>query len=353
MPHRHKIYDTDPYFSINPLTRIIKNETSSKITLIQHDHNSERFTFEIPRFLEEHDMSECNVVQVHYINIESGNKNQNEDVYGVTDLHIDPDDDDKVICSWLVSGNATKYVGSLNFVVRFSCVTDGVIEYAWNTAVFSGISVSTGIYNTDVIAEEYSDIISAWAERIERQETRFFFCEESTDGGNYDKRFNFENIYPNYITPVYESCIIHKGAVYEVKTVKRSYCEANKVMDIMPEGSNGGGEVSTTVVELDSSELMPITQGLVYLFDINGKIPVGVEVVKAEGSFDGETWFDFKRMFEIEPLCPYYIANTHIFYDENNGMNCLLAIGVYSDFPAWLESVKNYELSKIRITYKS
>lgn len=353
MPHRHKIYDADPYFSINPLTRIIKNETSSKITLIQHDHNSERFTFEIPRFIEEHDMSECNVVQVHYINIESGNKNKNEDVYDVTDLHISIDDDDKVICSWLVSGNATKYVGSLNFVVRFSCVTDGVIEYAWNTAVFSGISVSTGIYNTDVIAEEYSDVIAQWAERIESQETRFFFCEESVNGTSKDKKFAFEDIYPNDITPVRGSYIIHDGALYHVETLRQSNCEADKVMDIMPKGGLSSGEVSTTAVELDSSELMPITQGLVYLFDINGNIPVGVEVVKAEGSFDGETWFDFKRMFEIEPLCPYYIANTHIFYDENNGMNCLLAIGVYSDFPAWLESVKNYELSKIRITYKS
>lgn len=170
MPHRHKIYDTDPYFSINALTRIIKNETSSKITLIQHDHNSERFTFEAPRFIEKHDMLECNVVQVHYINIESGNKNQNEDVYEVTDLQISPDDENKVICSWLISNNATKYVGSLNFVVRFSCVTDDVVEYAWNTAVYSGISVSSGIFNSESIEEEYSDTIARWASRLERLE---------------------------------------------------------------------------------------------------------------------------------------------------------------------------------------
>lgn len=184
MIHKHKVYDTDPCFSINPYTRFIKNETSTKITLIQHDHNSERFTFEIPRFIEEHDMSLCNVVQVHYINIESGNRNQKEDVYDITDLHIDPDDDDKVICSWLISGNATKYVGSLNFVVRFSCVTDGVIEYAWNTAVFSGISVSTGIFNTNVIAEEYSDILASWTARIEA-------LEQGGSGGTTTKTAEF------------------------------------------------------------------------------------------------------------------------------------------------------------------
>ena len=169
--HRHKVYDTDSIFSVVPHTRILKNEKSAKITLIQHDHNSERFTFEIPRFIEEHDMSECNVVQVHYINIESGNpENQSKDVYDVEDLHISIDDDNKVICSWLISQNATKYVGSLNFVVRFSCVTNGVVNYAWNTAVYSGIFVSSGIYNSDVIAEEHSDILASWAARIEALE---------------------------------------------------------------------------------------------------------------------------------------------------------------------------------------
>lgn len=48
MGHTHNVYDTDTHFSINPVTRMIKNESSKKVTLIQHDHNSERFTFELP-----------------------------------------------------------------------------------------------------------------------------------------------------------------------------------------------------------------------------------------------------------------------------------------------------------------
>lgn len=170
MSHKHSIYDSDSHFSINPTTRVIKNESSSKTTLIQYDHNSERFTFEMPRYIEGHDMSLCNVVQVHYLNIDSTTKEQSEDAYDVVDLQLSPEDESIVICSWLISQNATKYVGSLNFVLRLSCVTDGVIEYAWNTAVYSQISVSTGIYNTDTIAEDYSDIIASWTARIEALE---------------------------------------------------------------------------------------------------------------------------------------------------------------------------------------
>lgn len=166
MAHTHSVYDSDTHFSINPVTRQIKNE-SGKVTLIQHDHNSERFTFEIPRKVEEHDMSLCNKVEVHYINIDSSTKESHSDIYEVADLQISPESDDVVIGSWLVSGNATRLVGSLNFVIRFSCVAeDGTVEYAWNTAVHSGISVSTGIYNSHVVYEENYDILAQWEAQI-------------------------------------------------------------------------------------------------------------------------------------------------------------------------------------------
>lgn len=168
MAHKHSVYDTDLHFKIDSLTRGITNLSKDKTVIVQHDHNSERFTFEIPRYVDGHDMSLCNAVQVHYLNIEAAKKdNKNAGIYEVEDLQISPDSDDVVVLSWLISGNATKYVGSLNFVIRFCCVAeDGTVEYAWNTAVFSGISVSTGICNTDVVIEDYSDVFFDWEARV-------------------------------------------------------------------------------------------------------------------------------------------------------------------------------------------
>ena len=74
MAHKHSVYDSDTHFSINPMTRVLKNESSSKKSVVQYDHNSERFTFEIPRYIEEHDMLLCNVVHIHYININNQTK---------------------------------------------------------------------------------------------------------------------------------------------------------------------------------------------------------------------------------------------------------------------------------------
>ena len=72
----------------------------------------------------------------------------------------------KPTCSWVISQNATRLVGSLNFLLRFICLTDDVIDYVWNTSIFSGIYVSKGIYNSDIVAEQYIDTIKAWENRL-------------------------------------------------------------------------------------------------------------------------------------------------------------------------------------------
>lgn len=170
MTLKHSVYDSDTHFSINPITRAIKNESTTKTGLIQYDHNSERFTFEIPKVIEGHDMSQCDVIEVHYINVSADKTEQSADVYIVDDMQVDESDDDVVIFSWLISQNATRYVGSLNFIVRFACTDEAdstKIIYAWHTAVNSDISVSSGICNTESVVEQYSDLLEVWRKEID------------------------------------------------------------------------------------------------------------------------------------------------------------------------------------------
>lgn len=172
MAHKHSVYDSDTHFTINSVTRQIRNETSRKTTLIQGDHNSERFTFELPRFIEKHDMSLCNKVEVHYLNIDSETKEQNSGLYTVDDLQISTEDSEKVTCSWLISENATRLVGGLYFIVRFCCEVDGFVTYAWNTAVCKDIAVSTGINAAATFENEYVDIIEQWKETVAGEITK-------------------------------------------------------------------------------------------------------------------------------------------------------------------------------------
>ena len=162
MAHEHHIFDNDYHFQIDPVTRQIENK-SDKVVLIQHDHDSERFQFEIAKMIEDHDMSQCNVVQIHYLNIEDATKTVNEGIYEVDDLTVSYHDPNIVELSWLISRNATQYVGSLNFVIRFKCVeNDGTVTYEWATAIHKGIIVSESIYNSEVVVAEYADVLEKW-----------------------------------------------------------------------------------------------------------------------------------------------------------------------------------------------
>lgn len=161
MAHKHSVYDSDAHFIIDPITRVAKKDPNHKAMVIQHDHNSERFTFEVPRYIEGHDMSTCNKVEVHYLNYEPKTKQEIKGVYTADDLQISPDDDSVVICSWLISSNATQLVGTLSFVVRFCCVDGTTSTYAWNTALAT-VNVSTGIDGSDAAIADYSDVLEKW-----------------------------------------------------------------------------------------------------------------------------------------------------------------------------------------------
>ena len=166
MSHIHEVNDSDNKFIVDGISRAIKNTSASKTTVMQFDHNSEVFTFEVPRYIEGHDMMECNRVEVHYLNIDTSTKEENEGIYLVDDLKVSENDETKLNCSWIISQNATRLVGSLNFLLRFICSTDDVIDYVWNTSICSGIYVSKGIYNSEIVAEQYLDTIKAWENRL-------------------------------------------------------------------------------------------------------------------------------------------------------------------------------------------
>lgn len=144
MEHLHSVIDYDKRFCIDPVTRMVKNN-SGKVTLAQHDHNSERFTFEIPH-ADGHDMSSCDRVEIHFINKSNSSTSlRSEGVYLVDDVKVSPEDNETVTFSWLISDEATKYAGSLKFLVRFICLSGEKIAYSWSTAIFKGITVVAGM----------------------------------------------------------------------------------------------------------------------------------------------------------------------------------------------------------------
>lgn len=184
MSHIHSISDKDMHFSIDPVTRQIISESLVKTAVVQYDHNSERFTFCIPRYVEDHDMTTCNRVEVHYKNIDAETMATNQGVYLVEDLSVDPDDENTVVCSWVISQNATQYVGPLEFALRYGCVTDDNVTYLWNTAPYVDFKVIAGHSSAEAVVTKYADILQTWWKKL-------FIIEGGTVNENTDEALTF------------------------------------------------------------------------------------------------------------------------------------------------------------------
>jgi hypothetical protein len=154
--HNHDITDSDVSFVIDPTNRAITTE-SSKLCLVQHDHNSEKYTFEIARFVEGHDISECDTVLIDFDNTNRRKTVVNSGAYLVTDITTE---DDRVLFTWLVSREATQLVGYLTFSVSFRCHDDeNNIIYEWGTDTFQRITIIEKSRHSQAILENNPDLI--------------------------------------------------------------------------------------------------------------------------------------------------------------------------------------------------
>ena len=227
MIHEHIVKDTDKHFSIDPATREIVNE-SGKIVLVQGDHKSEQFTFSIPRYVDGHDMSQCNMVQVHYTNTDKETGAVNEDVYETSDLRVDPDSEDAVIFSWLITANATQYVGSLVFSISYNCVSEnGDIEYSWNTVDYTGISIKSRHNNSESVVTTYPDVLAKWrADTFQMVQDQI---DMTVDGTAYVNRSGDTMIGAlNVLDPTENAHAANKGYVDEKRKVFTTTLTANE-----------------------------------------------------------------------------------------------------------------------------
>lgn len=169
----HNIIDPDTHFIVDADDRSITNESGERFVVMQYDHNSERMTFELPRYIEGHDMFATNLVLVLFTNTSKGtsvsNRSTSAGVYQVTDLEIKKDHPDTLTCSWLVSREATQYVGTLKFQIQLVCHENGELgipEYYWHTDQCDMIDVKPSLSSGNDVGEAYPDILTSMDARI-------------------------------------------------------------------------------------------------------------------------------------------------------------------------------------------
>lgn len=170
----HGVLDDDSRFVIDADTREITYTGETEIRLVQKDHNSERCTFEMPKTIDGHDMSKCNVIRIHFVNISAEDPAvTNPGLFEVDMTSFGPlkDNPSKLTFSWLICDDATQLVGTLSFIVELMCRNDNTneVSYSWHTGVYTGGVIERGIDNSNLIlsSDKYYDTLNTWIKQIE------------------------------------------------------------------------------------------------------------------------------------------------------------------------------------------
>lgn len=167
--HTENLVDNDRKFLIDPQTRTIKNASCDK-ELVQYDSSSEVFTFEMPRYVEGHDMGTAKNVKIYYVN-----KGASEEIVDSTDvtstLKITDDGTNTAVFSWTIPANATQHEGTLDFAVTFTC-PEVSPDYIWSTKIYSGIVINKGLRNSSEIIKRDPDAFDAILTRVSEAENK-------------------------------------------------------------------------------------------------------------------------------------------------------------------------------------
>ena len=179
MPHICQLIDDDNRFIIDGETRELTKLTDTDPILM-------RYGFQMPRFIEGHDMSECDLVEVHYTNTSKGTSKSSRTSVGgrdiIDDLAIDETDENTLLFSWLVTQNATQMVGTLVFQFKFICYGDETeLSYLWQTDQYSFVQIRASLNNTGDLIVEYPDAIESLSLRVSKIEQQLAEIKENVE----------------------------------------------------------------------------------------------------------------------------------------------------------------------------
>ena len=172
MAHDHNIVDDDNRFIIDGRTRQITNLTGNQPSVMQFDHNSEILSFQMPRFMDGHDMSLCDDVKVLYKNTGKGTSASNRpvvaDVETIDDITVDKDAN-VIIFGWTIPEFATMYSGTITFQFKFVCygdTEDDPPKFKLYTEQYSFIEVRPSLDFSKEFETQFPNLIDEISERL-------------------------------------------------------------------------------------------------------------------------------------------------------------------------------------------
>lgn len=161
--HSH-VADTEEAITVNEATRDFTfGANFNPIVGVVGDKKSEMVTFKVPRFIDSHDISECDTHKVFWANIETNNEGEDE----IAEVKVSETDENIVLLGWLIDDDVTQDAGPLAFSLRIADHNEeGQVIYRWKTVDGEGLSIADTRFK-----DEHNDTIRKSYVRLTDQTT--------------------------------------------------------------------------------------------------------------------------------------------------------------------------------------
>lgn len=147
--------DTEPHIIVNDDRTITVPEELKNIG-VQHDHNIETVSFDLPRYWDGNDLSEM----VIYIIYQLADRTINR--YVASNVKINSENPSLINFDWTISRNVTEYAGTIQIMIcAVSTDADGNENCHWNSKINNDLFISEGMYcyGNEILAG-YPDLVT-------------------------------------------------------------------------------------------------------------------------------------------------------------------------------------------------
>lgn len=160
--------DQDIYHITITRDKSINVPGTVKKSIVQHEHNVTRLTFDCPRFWNGIDISKLNIY-INYIPL-SKKKMEEPEKTLCENVEVDKNDSEIFHFDWVITSNASKKYDTLLFLVCAKSVdNDGNEILHWNSNLCKDLEVQEGLEGYDTIVEKYSDVIEQILSKMGKQ----------------------------------------------------------------------------------------------------------------------------------------------------------------------------------------
>ena len=285
MAKHRGIKDSGEYFVINPVSRKITVPHAHKSIGTVGDHNSEQITFECPKIIDGHDISQCEKRYVTWHNVNGEVGHDRLDI-----VEVEQGAEGMLYLSWIIRDGLTVAKGVIEFSVHFEDFDEnGIRLYRWSTA---------SCRDCDIL-DSVNEVLGAYGAVYVAGNALVFADFNAVKGGTLE--IQTDGIIPE------GTLQINENGIYPVGEYAQVNVDLINDPDLIPQNIKYGVTIHGVTGNYNP---LPLEYGGINMYSRSDSFDVDIFFAGrvTEGEGQGHTFLDHHKKYSIEAKGSQYFS---------------------------------------------